>query len=559
MTITATGKLIAPISERQLALLLYTILSAAVLYPLFIVEIPPLVDYPSHIARIHILSSIASDTALQANYAVTWRALPNLAMDIILPPLTALMSVYTAGKIFVGLAILIPVAGVAALRKVLHGQVGIAPALAFLPAYNLCLTWGFLNFLFATGLCILAFAGWVASRHWRPVPRAASFALIALGLYFSHIFAFGAYALSVGGYTLHQLINQRSDFPKAWASTLSVAGTQFLLPAAFILLTLLSGSGGYTFYGDTHAKVLALVTPFYSVGSKADFLFAFFVAGFLIWMAIRRRISVIPAMRMPLIFLLLAAIATPEWLMRTWAVDIRLPVVITLAAIASMNIKIESRSTAIALSTIVLALFVARVAATAEFWSRADANLSEFRAATAMIPEGARIMTVQPPTSETPEGADQLRQIYWGLPAIAVIERSAFTPTLFTDFEKQLLQPAERNRAIDTPFGRPPSLNDLESGAALNLRGAKARLHWTGRSIFWTDWPHRLDYVVSVFDAAPPDGVGILLNPIHTGSFFVIYETIKGSCELPDPMDDESLRATCFRDDDAERQGGAAS
>ena len=50
----------------------------------------------------------------------------------------------------------------------------------------------------------------------------------------------------------------------------------------------------------------------------------------------------------------------------------------------------------------------------------------------------------------------------------------------------------------------------------------------------------------------------MLLKPIHNGSFLVIYEAIEGSCELPDPMDDESLHAACFRDDGAGGQGDSA-
>src|SRR5689334_23176959 len=76
---------------------LYVALGAVTLSPLLWVRVPPLVDYPSHIARMWILVHGAEISELARNYTVHWRLLPDLAMDLIVPVLSTMMTVEQAG------------------------------------------------------------------------------------------------------------------------------------------------------------------------------------------------------------------------------------------------------------------------------------------------------------------------------------------------------------------------------------------------------------------------------------------------------------------------------
>ncbi len=81
---SAVGRMAAPaarlgwvawVEERRWAVVaLYLSLTAIALYPVLSVAVPPLVDYPNHLARMHILANWASDPALQRNYVVDWSA-----------------------------------------------------------------------------------------------------------------------------------------------------------------------------------------------------------------------------------------------------------------------------------------------------------------------------------------------------------------------------------------------------------------------------------------------------------------------------------------------------
>lgn len=555
MSVALTRNFALALASRHTVVLFYAIAAIVALYPLLGVNIPPLVDYPAHLARLHILSEIERDAALQANYEVAWRLIPNLGMDVF-APLAALLGAYGTGKLFVALAILTPVAGVMALRRVLYGTVSYAPALTFFAAYNLCLAWGFLNFLFAAGLSLIAYAGWIASREAPVTVRIACFAAAAMVLYLAHLFAFAAYALLIGLDTIIQLLNNRGRSIRNMAVAIVVGGSQFLVPGALMLAAMMAGSGGYTQYGTVADKLRALMTPFFSVGTLADLLLAVLTVLVIGWAAVTRRLTVAPAMRAPILMLVVVGAVMPVWLMHTWLVDIRMPMIVAFVVIAAAQLHIKSNRGSMVLLAIVAVLFAVRLMNTADYWSQVDRDYAEFRAAVSVIPQGSRIFSIQPPVADQIERAGTYPHVYWGLPSIAVIERSAFVPTLFTDPEKQILQAAPSNKIIDTPYGRPPTIENLEEGASRKLRGAMPELHQNGKSIFWTDWPHRFDYVISLFVQPPSNGVGKLLSPVHAGSYFTIYRVVAGSCDSPPSAVDTLGRAPCIVDANSSTERG---
>ena len=72
---------------RATLIALYLVCLAICWTPIFSTTIPPLVDYPNHLARMHILVHWEHDEVLQEAYRVDWRPLPNLDMDLIVPTL----------------------------------------------------------------------------------------------------------------------------------------------------------------------------------------------------------------------------------------------------------------------------------------------------------------------------------------------------------------------------------------------------------------------------------------------------------------------------------------
>jgi hypothetical protein len=138
---------------------LYLALGAVTLSPLLWVRVPPLVDFPSHLARMWILVHGSEIPALASNYVVHWRLVPDLAMDLIVPVLSMLIPVEQAGRIFVALTMLALIGGTAALHHAIHGRVGIWPIWSVLFVYNAELFWGFLPCSQAASICLPSPAG----------------------------------------------------------------------------------------------------------------------------------------------------------------------------------------------------------------------------------------------------------------------------------------------------------------------------------------------------------------------------------------------------------------
>jgi hypothetical protein len=104
----------------------YVALGAFTLSPLLFVSVPPLVDYPDHLARMWILVYGSE------NYVANWHLLPTLAMDLVVPPLAQIMPVEAAGKLFIALTMALLVIAKVVLHRVLHGRVGLWPLCSLL-------------------------------------------------------------------------------------------------------------------------------------------------------------------------------------------------------------------------------------------------------------------------------------------------------------------------------------------------------------------------------------------------------------------------------------------
>src|SRR5258705_4629188 len=88
------------------ALLLAVVLAV----PFVLVDVPPVLDYPNHLARYFVLSH-PGDPVLSLMYAPHWRLLPKLGMDVICAGLLKGTPVHVGGGVFLGLRLFAPVMG----------------------------------------------------------------------------------------------------------------------------------------------------------------------------------------------------------------------------------------------------------------------------------------------------------------------------------------------------------------------------------------------------------------------------------------------------------------
>ena len=135
----------------------FALLMTLVSVPLFSTMLPPLFDYPNHLARLYLLTEGGS-----AFYAVQWGPLPNLAQDLIVPPLAGIMPLELASKLFLVMVFGLIAGGAIWLNRIATGRWRFWPLLAFLLLYNRIFLWGFVNYLFGIGVALGGMALWLA-------------------------------------------------------------------------------------------------------------------------------------------------------------------------------------------------------------------------------------------------------------------------------------------------------------------------------------------------------------------------------------------------------------
>jgi hypothetical protein len=539
----ATGpraRLAALAERRWFVAAVYLVLTVIALYPVFSVTVPPLVDYPNHLARMHILATWDSDPALQKNYVLNWSLHPNMAMDLIVPLLAKAMPIYMAGKIFIAMTMLSLLGGTLALRKALVGRIDLWPVLTFVILYNSALFWGFLNYLFTAGLALCAFAGWIALRERATAMRVLVFVAATFGLYVGHIVGLFVYGLLVLGYEGWRWRSRRLSFAQALGDSLPTV-MQFVVPAVLFLLWVQGGSStipAINAYGSLIAKFSALVSPANFGLPYFDIPTVAFLGIVVLLCRSAPSVRFAAEIRMPLLILAIAAVAMPNYLMGVWAADLRLPTIVACVAIAGTRFGDAGTGLRTALAFAAAILVAVRVTAISHAWLEIDRNFEDFRVKSAAFERGEKVLVVGDaqdiPAGKFPAYLNQ----YWHMAALAVIERSVFLPTLFSGHTS--IDVAERLQPINSAVGSPMSRRSL----TLDRDAATARFplgHHLSRyvQVYWSGWPANFDAVLAIRfgNEANPDPAHLRVR-LRSG-FFDIYDVVEAGNDGAMPASSE--------------------
>jgi hypothetical protein len=519
LSVASAAPGIAPKRDARSTALLaltYAVVLALLAWPLVSVTNPLLADYPNHLARQFVADQVANSETLARYYFVRDVFYPYQAMDLIVGLLRPLLGLEGAGKAFLILSALMPMAGVVALSRALHGRIGLWPIVSALFAYNLLLSWGFTTYLFSVGLALMGFAGWIATERLAWLPRLAVFSVVSVVIFCAHPFGFGGFALLVGGWELgrtpawswHEL---RQTFKR-----LCLAGLQFI-PALLIAGQIQGADFGNdaTEFGSVKSRLVAWLSPTLFVIHSSEFavtgvlLLAFGAAMHKGLLAFDRR------MAWPLGTVALAAALMPQTLSGIYLVHMRLPLLLVLLLIGSYRVVPQpSRIVAVA-AAIVATTLLFRTTVAADKLAVADQEIAELRAAGAALEEGARILPV---LAEGNVGT--LRPYhYWHAAAYLTIDRSAFYPLLFSFFNIDVV-PASKSSAA-------PATSPVAFDIFATPPGERERVRPRGQPRYWANWRQAFDYVI-VFDFGQPVGVvpeGLSL--VRRGAVFSLYKTVK--------------------------------
>jgi hypothetical protein len=491
--------------KRRFFLIFYFMAIAITVAPFLAMRVPGLGDTLNHLARMHILLDIDRSPDLQRFYVVKWSPVPYLAMDAVVPLLAHFLPLFATARVFVGISVLMPFLGAATLHEVVHRRLSLVPAAALLLGANYLVALGFLNYVFMAGLAVMLFAAWIATAGWSRLARSALFTPLATVLYFGHAFAFLGYGCAVAGAEIVSAWHTKFRPRPRVLLNLIAAGVQ-AIPALYFAAILNTAAGApgqlYSHYGDPAEKLMALASPLLFLVDPVQVLVLLVCVALVLSGAGRLRLPkrVWPAT----VAVGVAALAAPEILLSTWLTDFRLPLFVMMLVLGGLTLTPAPRwrrPLAVALA-IVLAL------KSFDIWRVlriTDQQIAQMRQVLTALPRGSRLLVANESGASSGQ-ASLSGSTIWTMPLLAVIDRDAFVPYLFTGLTTVHMQPAYA--ASSTPQGAPVTLQYLNedlAGQAPTLSDVEQR---EGLRIYWHDWPTKFDYLlVEHFFAMPPANV----------------------------------------------------
>jgi len=425
MTPTGKGE-----SHGRAVALGFLLLSLIAILPIASVRLPPILDYPNHLARMHILAALPGSADLARYYRAVWTPIPDLAFDAVVPALAAVVPVETAMRIVLATMLLALAGGCLALHRVAFRRWSPWPLFAFLLLYNRILLWGFLNYLAGLALMLWALAAWIAMERQPAFLRIVVGAVLATAIYFAHLAAFGAYGLAIVAMSLAAPAGKFKQTAAAVAT---------LLPGAILfLLAPTSGAESHIDYGNPLRKFDLPVSIFDNYDRVLDGATFGIVLVAVIAGLVRRKIALHAQLRWVLLALLAAFIILPSRLLSASGIDHRLPVAIALLFVAASDWGIVAPKWRTGVTAALLALLLVRMGVIETIWLRADRQYEALRPALGHIAQGATVAVAAPASGVQAGGIPLLH-----FPTLAALDRDAFVDTIFADPRQQPLRLTE--------------------------------------------------------------------------------------------------------------------
>jgi hypothetical protein len=491
------------------------LLLAAVLVPVWSVNIPPLLDYHNHLARQFILRFLSESPQLQQFYAANWKASPYLAIDGVVQLLASLLPVAVSGKIFLTLTLLLLALSPLALNWANFGRITPIALLGLLFVHSTTVNLGFVSYLFSVGFALCLLALWIRFRERAASLRLAIFPLLATFLFFSHLLGFVTYGLSATAYELGrhvaQIRNRRPiavlHISREQAIGLLSLTFQLLLPLTlFLMFGPETGSVSSNTYGGLLRKlelltgaVPYLMPPYLW---RLDSPLSVLLPAGLLGLLLIRKLTIAGPMLWPIGAMLAFFFLLPAELFSGWGADHRLLPAIGLMFVGSLRLREGQSRLAAALFTVIVFLVAIRIVAVTLEWRRADVEYGEYVQAFGAVGNGSRMFFAFGQPHEKQIG----RRPYKHMPTLVLMKRHVFVPYLF---------------AGDSGVGPLRYLPEVEP----LRRIARGQGGNDGQMQYWPEIMANFDYVMLVDEHLFPESIRRQLTPVFKGKRVFVFTT----------------------------------
>jgi hypothetical protein len=417
----------------------FSVMLAGLLAPILAVPVPPLTDYPNHLARGLFLAQGAQDPMMRRMFAVRWGIIPNLATDLLLPPLIRLMPPLAAGRVVIALAVLLPSTGVIALSRVWSGRLSWWSLGAGFVAYNTMFLIGVLNFQIAVGVALWGAACWLLLAERRLWLAWLTGAGIALAAFFCHLFGFAFYALLIGCAELARIDQRGLRDAGARRFALIRCGAVLgvvIVPVVLYLAAPFAAAGGEVYWQSPGKKFDLFLVPLLAYSRPAALVAAAAIAIPLMVWGWQRRLRVAPLAVYAAPLLLMAYAMLPVGAKGGYWIDTRVPVLLGFLLFACVAPHDLPRWQGRLAAAVLAGLFVLRMASITLIWRDAQQEIEDARRVLRLVTPGSRVLVVDGNRLKDPDtlgvaAAHGFGGVYRHYGAFAFIDRRAFWSDAF--------------------------------------------------------------------------------------------------------------------------------
>jgi hypothetical protein len=404
--------------------------------PLSGTTLPPIVDYPNHVAKAHIMANWDHFNSFDGVYAAGSLLIPNVLTDIIQMGLTMVVGPFEAGRILLALILLMSLGGAFALHAVATGKISPWPVLVVPFLYNEMFFWGFLNYLLGLALLLWGCACWLFFERRNRAWQLFSCSAFALAIFFAHLVAFGLFAIAIALFELRQvaifrkragkepdlkvgpggLFRASRNRPGMWPAFARLASSAACFVPALAVFVLGSPTRGLTllhldFSFDPFDKLSPFTRMLASGHVLIDTVVLLAVVVMLGLLLARRQLSAAPALALVAVAFAVLTLVLPHSAMGSFYLDDRVPIAAALLGVVAIHPRGADARNTVVLSMLV-SLIILRTSIIAADWRESDRYYRSLLQAFEGLPENGLMVAVSGTKWEDKVGWLETRTVY---------------------------------------------------------------------------------------------------------------------------------------------------
>lgn len=487
----------------------------SLLLPLLVVRVPPLVDYPNHIARYWLLAGGISTEPVSRMFEVDWNTLTNIGLDLLAVPLGKVLSFESVGRLFLACMVVILPLGAMLLNRRVFGGWHWSMLAAGMLTWNQVSLAGLLNFEIGLGLALV-----LASLESDGMPLSLRIIYrlgCAVVLVIMHVFAVVFYAGLLAALSIGPKLPAIRDMPGSILHAVVAA-----LPCAAALGAImffapeLPGAHAHTTLTSVYLDFLQGFSEFFSIrklfsaligvisyNPMLDLLTWGLVGAGLVLVALKGNFRVHAGLALLACFVFVVFLIMPPSTAGTGWIDRRFSAMLPLIFVSGIRAELPVRYARYA-AAVLVACALTRTASIAYTWSLFRKDLAEFERAIAPIQPGDKVVGFSHRVARHSLYPGRYliasESMTWHVLALVLPYRHAFVPDIFAEPGKQPIRVSEAYSDLTSP--EVPEVNVHAVDPAVMNRVFVPD--------YLKDWRQKFDYAL-IINADLPDRNGDFL------------------------------------------------